>query len=132
MAPNIQGSVNVQALPGWSRREETIDRILLRNIDDLISMGKDESLQIDHDREQDLFRDPVGLENCIKDFLSAFTVELEPAGISLGEAVTQIGLQVERTSQGPVYVRHDDRESHSPRHSEAARALMRAPVNWLQ
>jgi pyruvate ferredoxin oxidoreductase beta subunit/2-oxoisovalerate ferredoxin oxidoreductase beta subunit len=61
---------------------------------------KDEAVDHHHDRQHQQFAGPVGDDDGIERFLRGFAVELQPAGIALGEAVGLVAPDIPGSAQG--------------------------------
>src|SRR4030042_4624686 len=73
-------------------------------------MGKDISIEDDHDRKLHRFCDSVCLKEGIKNLLVIFAIKLNPSRITLREGVTLIGPYVPWRRDSPINIDHHDRE----------------------
>ncbi len=108
--PETQGIVRIQMVGRLIGRQKPVHQVLLRHEQLLHGMGQDKPVDHDHHRKHDPFRQPVGQKDGIQGFLGGFTIDLQPAGVSLGQAVTLIGPDIPGRAKGSIGIDHDQRE----------------------
>jgi len=103
--PGIFGGEDGMSLVG---RQEFPDPVGRRYGDGHHGVGQDEAVVADHDGAIDRFGDPVGLDYRIEDLLIVTAVDLDPAGVTLGEGVLLVVEDRPGRPDAAVYAAHDD------------------------
>ncbi len=96
-------------------RQECVHLSRVRDVGPLASVGEQEAVHADHDRDRQPFRDPEGLDVQVEGLLVGLGVELEPARVALGHRVAVVVPDVDRRADRAVRDRHHDRQAEPGR-----------------
>ena len=107
------GLGRVEDLAGLERRNEVVDRLLVRDVDLLVGVGEDESVHADHHRQRHSLRDPERLDVHVDSLLVGLGVELDPARVALGHRVRVVVPDIDRGADRAVGDRHHDRQAEA-------------------
>ncbi len=88
------------------RAEEAVDQLLLRQLDILVGVRKEEGIQQHHDRKEDALRNFKGLDDGVERLLPRLAVKLHPSGVALRERVGLVGPEIPSGAEGAIDVDH--------------------------
>jgi hypothetical protein len=113
MAPIETGSVGIEHLAWFVRRQESVDLFLRRDVYALVGVRQNEAIHADHHRQADFLSQLEGLDVQIERLLVGFGEELDPAAVALRERVGVVVPDVDRRADGAVGDRHDNRQAEA-------------------